>query len=103
MRTVALEGMYFYAYHGYYKEERQIGNQFRVDLWVRGPYNAQADLSQLDETIDYGKIYRLVRKEMQQPAYLLEEVGQRIIDSFKNQFSELIDEQHIRVLMVQLS
>ena len=34
MATIALEGMRFYAYHGYYEEERTLGNEFILDVYV---------------------------------------------------------------------
>jgi dihydroneopterin aldolase len=31
-QKVALEGIRFYAYHGFYPEEQKIGNEFFIDL-----------------------------------------------------------------------
>ena len=34
MAVVALEGMQFFAYHGLHEEERLLGTQFILDVWI---------------------------------------------------------------------
>jgi dihydroneopterin aldolase len=31
---ITLEGMEFFAHHGYYQEEQKIGNKFAVDIMI---------------------------------------------------------------------
>jgi dihydroneopterin aldolase len=35
--TVSLEGMAFFARHGFYEEERTLGNRYEVDIAVETP------------------------------------------------------------------
>ena len=34
MGQIALEGMEFFAFHGYYDEEQKIGNKYGIDLYI---------------------------------------------------------------------
>ncbi len=58
MPTIALEGMRFYAYHGYYEEERILGNEFILDVYVNTETplielvdDLHADLNELEEIL----------------------------------------------------
>ena len=42
MGQIALEGMEFFAFHGYYDEEQKIGNKYGVDLYIETNLNAAA-------------------------------------------------------------
>ena len=33
MGKVALEGIEFFSYHGYYEEEQKLGNKYEVNKW----------------------------------------------------------------------
>jgi len=33
-QTIGLEGMEFFAYHGFYTEEQKIGTTFIVDVYI---------------------------------------------------------------------
>ena len=39
---VSLEGLEFFAYHGYYDEEQKVGNKYSVDVTVRADLKAAA-------------------------------------------------------------
>ena len=39
MGKIAIEGMQFYAYHGYYKEERHLGGSYMVDVVIESDVN----------------------------------------------------------------
>ena len=58
MATIALEGMRFFAYHGYYEEERILGNDFILDVYVNAETvltkftdDLYADLDEVEETL----------------------------------------------------
>ena len=79
MGTVALEGLEFFAYHGYYEEERTIGNRYAVDITVSADFSEAAQNDRLRSTINYEDLYRIVKEEMAVPSRLLEHIAQRII------------------------
>lgn len=88
MGQILLSGLEFYAYHGYFDEERKQGNKFEVDVTIETDLSLPAKNDNLSDTIDYGKVYAIVKEEMQIPSRLLEHVAQRIIDALKNQFPD---------------
>jgi dihydroneopterin aldolase len=86
---VALEGMEFYAYHGFYDEERRIGNRFTVDIEVTTDFNLAATNDDLTGTVDYVKLYAIVKERMDIPTKLLEKVGQDIVQAAFSQFEAI--------------
>ena len=87
--TVALEGMEFFAYHGFYKEEQRIGNKYSVDLQIEADFSKAADEDDLSSTINYEAVYNLVKHEMLNPNKLLESIGQKIINAVMRAFPEV--------------
>lgn len=86
MGQIALEGMEFFAFHGFYDEEQKIGNKYGVDLNIQTDLHAAAASDNLGETVNYERLYLLVLKEMAQPARLLEHLGYRIIEGIIQEF-----------------
>jgi dihydroneopterin aldolase len=97
MGQIALEGMEFFAFHGYYDEEQKIGNKYGVDLYIRTDLYAAGNSDNLSHTINYEVLYRLVAEEMLAPARLLEHLGHRVIDRIMIRFP------HIRSVKVSVS
>lgn len=90
MGKIALEGLEFFAFHGFHKEEKKIGNRYGVDIIVETNLNEASYHDELAETVDYTQLYEVVRTEMQQPASLLEHIAQRIIDRVFTTFTRVI-------------
>ncbi|MCR5888880.1 dihydroneopterin aldolase [Hymenobacter sp. J193] len=86
MGQIALEGMEFFAFHGYYDEEQKIGNKYGVDLYIRTDLHAAGQSDNLQQTVNYEVLYRVVREEMLAPARLLEHLGHRVIDRIMAEF-----------------
>ena len=80
MGKIALEGLEFFAYHGYYPEERKIGNKYGVSIEVETNFTKAAQQDRLQFTVNYEKLYELIRTEMSVSSQLLEHLAQRIID-----------------------
>ncbi len=76
--TVAIKEASFYAYHGYYEEERIIGNVFVVNIDVSFKSTAHNDC--MTNTINYVQLYQIATEVMATPAQLLEYVAQQILD-----------------------
>ena len=83
---VALEGMEFYAFHGFYEEEREKGNDFVVDVSLTTTFQKAADTDELSGTVDYVQLHELVKAEMEIPTKLLERVAARIIEKCFEKF-----------------
>ncbi|WP_162053800.1 dihydroneopterin aldolase [Pontibacter pamirensis] len=86
MGQIALEGMEFFAFHGYYDEEQKIGNKYGIDLIIDADLRRAAESDDLHETVNYEVLYKLVLTEMKSPARLLEHLGHRIIDRVYERF-----------------
>lgn len=86
---ITLEGLEFFAHHGYYREEQKIGNKFAVDITIITDLSEAAAHDELKETINYETLYKLIRHEMGEPTKLLEHLGKRIIDTVFSNFSNV--------------
>lgn len=99
MALIALEGIRFYAYHGYYEEERLIGNEFVLDVIVSADVDVAAEKDELydgeeDEekkpaTVNYETIFLLCQTEMRKPARLLESLVDRIAGRIEDYFDNV--------------
>ncbi len=76
--TIAVEGIEVKAYHGVYAREREAGNTFVVDVYLQAEISRSAHTDDLQDTLDYQKVYALVLKEMEDPVNLLEFLARRI-------------------------
>ncbi|GAA3999963.1 dihydroneopterin aldolase [Hymenobacter fastidiosus] len=97
MGQIALEGMEFFAFHGYYDEEQKIGNKYGVDLYISTDLHAAGTSDKLQETVNYEVLYRVVAEEMRAPARLLEHVGHRVLDRIMVEFP------HVHSVKVRVS
>jgi 7,8-dihydroneopterin aldolase/epimerase/oxygenase len=88
MNTVALEGMEFFAFHGYYEQERQIGNRYTVDVSIDTDFSEASSSDELQGTVNYEKVYKIVASEMEQPSKLLEHIAHRIIEKIQAAFGQ---------------
>jgi dihydroneopterin aldolase len=79
MDKLILEGLEFYAYHGYFPEEQKIGGNYCVYLEAGTDLRKAVASDLLEDTPDYGKLYELVQTEMATPSKLIEHLAGRII------------------------
>ena len=89
MGIIEIEGMEFYAYHGYYDVEQKVGTRFLVDIHIETDCSKAAASDNLDNALDYQNVYLTVKKEMAVVSNLLEHVAGRILDRLKSQFPEI--------------
>ncbi|RNC88142.1 MAG: dihydroneopterin aldolase [Winogradskyella sp.] len=80
MGIIKLENIRLYAYHGCLKEETAIGSDYRVDLEVKSDLKTSATTDNLNDTVDYVFLNKVVTEEMSKPSKLLETVAKRILD-----------------------
>jgi dihydroneopterin aldolase len=79
MGQLLLENMDFYAFHGHFSEEQKIGGRFRVDLEIQTSLIRASETDKLEDTIDYSRVFEVVKNEMEIPSQLMEHLAIRII------------------------
>jgi len=84
--VIELEGMEFYAYHGHYLTEQQVGARFIVSATIHTDCSTAGKTDQLDDALNYQKIYDIIQQEMETPSALLEHVCTRILDHIYRSF-----------------
>lgn len=83
---VALEGLEFHAFHGVYPHERESGNFFEVDISVETDYSKAAAADELEGTVDYEVLFKIVKEEMEKPSKLLETVAENVVTDVMDRF-----------------
>ena len=97
MSIIALEGMEFYSYHGYYDEEQRFGGKYLVDIYLTTDLDSLMDMSDnLEETINYERVYGICKEIMGIKTRLIETIGYRIMERVL-QLSVRIQKVRIRV------
>lgn len=79
MFTIQLHNLKFFSYHGVHEEERILGAEFEVNAELS--FNEPNPVTSLDQTIDYIKIYALIKQRMSVPTALLETVAQGLAEN----------------------
>lgn len=87
MTEIALEGMSFYSYHGFYEEERIKGGHYNLDVSVKVKDYTSLD-DNIKDTLNYETIYSICEKHMDVSHKLIETVGLLIANDIKEQFEE---------------
>jgi len=96
MGIIKVENIKLYAFHGCLIEEERIGSEYSIDVTVTADLTKSAKTDDLNDTVDYVLLNKIVTDEMAIRSKLLEEVGQRILDSiFKH--SALVSHAEIAV------
>jgi len=96
MGLIEIEGMEFYAYHGHFKEEQVVGNKFLLNVIIETDCEKPGKTDHLFDALDYQKVYDLIKEEMEQKSFLLENICSRILDRLYLDF-ETITKATIKV------
>ncbi|MBQ0118004.1 MAG: dihydroneopterin aldolase [Flavobacterium sp.] len=86
MSLIRLQNIRVFAYHGCLVEESKIGSDYVVDLEIKADLRKSWETDELEDTVDYVHLNRVVCEEMAIRSKLLEHVGHRIV---RRIFSEL--------------
>jgi dihydroneopterin aldolase len=57
MDIIRLNNMIFYAHHGYYQAERELGQKFEVDIELECDISKAIQTDSLNDTINYRDIF----------------------------------------------
>ena len=87
--TIEVNGIKIYAFHGCLPEEGEIGGHYSVDVMLNTNFTEAAQTDDLQKTVDYVIVNRIVCEEMAIRSKLIEHVGQRIIDRLKSEIDSI--------------
>ena len=84
---ILLEGMEFYAYHGVNESEKSQGQRFIVDLEMTADLSRASETDDLEDTVNYSRVFRLVKEIIEGPSRdLIEtvagEIASRVLEDF---------------------
>lgn len=94
MLTIHLNNILFHSYHGMFKEERILGNNFELNVAISFEENGK--ITKLQQSIDYVSIYGIIKEVMDIPTQLLETVVQDLAEKF-HQFDNKIKNVAINI------
>jgi len=83
--TVELNRLRFFAFHGVYAEELKTGNEFEVNAKVHFSTSKEI-ITHLHDTVNYVKVYNIIRALMEHHEPLLETVAMKIADEIHREF-----------------
>jgi len=80
-------GLTFYGYHGVSAAEKETGRVFEVDCELELDLAESAQSDRLSDTIDYGKVYQVIRETVEGKAFALMEalageLAAKVLDRF---------------------
>ncbi|MBI4531035.1 MAG: dihydroneopterin aldolase [Candidatus Latescibacteria bacterium] len=82
-----LHNMTFHAYHGVFPEERALGQKFQVDLELQLDLRVSGLSDNLEESIDYVRVYRNVKEVVEKrQCILLEHLAEEIVREILTHF-----------------
>ncbi|KAI4377541.1 hypothetical protein MLD38_015147 [Melastoma candidum] len=87
---LVLRGLMFHGYHGVKEEEKKLGQKFLIDVdaWMDLRRAGRSD--NLQDTISYTAIYRIVKEVVEGPSRnLLESVAEHIAMTTLTQFPQI--------------
>lgn len=90
--------MAFYGYHGVFSEENKLGQRFNVDVVLETDLSKAGKTDELKYTINYAKVYKLVKEIVEgPPKNLVESVAENIADQLLNKFPT-VHHCHVKVI-----
>ncbi|MCE1187788.1 MAG: dihydroneopterin aldolase [Ignavibacteria bacterium] len=87
---IRIKRISFYAYHGVFREEQNIGGKFEADIDIHTDFSGVADNDSLLKTVDYEKVYRTIMDISEGRKYhLIETLAVHITDELFRKFDHI--------------
>ncbi len=97
MDKIIIKDLRLFAYHGVNPEEKNEGQNFVLDIECKTDLSKPCETDNVDDTVSYAQIVKLVRNVFTAEKYdLLEKCSQVVADAILEKF-EMINE--VRVLL----
>lgn len=95
LMRIELNDIRFFCFHGIYEEEKKLGNTFIVQLHVDFTPTTSV-IEKLSGTVDYVRLYEVVKKRMAIPTPLLETIIGELATQILSEF-ELVQEVFVKI------
>lgn len=99
MGRVFVRNIRLHAFHGVLRQERVTGNDYLVSVAARYPVGDAFLTDNVADTLNYARIYEIVKEEMAVSSRLVEHVAGRIARHVLEEFAEA-DEVRVEVVKV---
>lgn len=96
--TIELKNLRFFATHGWHDEEAILGAEFEVTILATLP--AVENIVSIADTVDYSKMYAIIKAVFLEREKLLETVAQKIETALRTTFTQL---EEIKISITKLS
>lgn len=98
MDKIYLNKLEFYGYHGVLPEENRLGQRFIVDLVLELDLSKAGQTDDLNETVNYAKVYRITKEIVEgSSSKLIEKVAEQVAAALLTTFS-LIDFCTVKII-----
>jgi dihydroneopterin aldolase len=84
-QKIALQGIRFFAHHGFYPEEQILGCEFIVDIETELDVYGSGD-DDLKQTVNYERLFAIAKNEMAIPRKLIETVAHGMLEKIRHEF-----------------
>jgi dihydroneopterin aldolase len=90
LNVIRMKNAVFYAYHGAFEDEQNLGGKFEFDVDMYCDLSAAAEHDSLKETVDYEKVYGFIHQTvLHKKYYLLEALANTIGKGLLREFAAL--------------
>ena len=94
---IRIKNATFYAYHGVFGDEQNLGGKFEVDVDIHADLSSGITQDSLKKTIDYEKLYMLLQTTVTSKRYyLIETLADLILKNIMREFPQ-VDAITVRV------
>lgn len=83
MGKIILDKITLFGFHGHLEKERTMGSLFSIRIEIELDLLNASINDELSKTIDYRKLYEIVKIEMKKKSRLIENLAKRIMDKIK--------------------
>ena len=87
--TIELRDVHLFAHHGVMAQEQEIGAWFTIDIELEISDSSCSENDLIEGTVSYADVYEILRREMEQPSALLENVCNRISRKLYENFEQV--------------
>lgn len=86
--VLRLRNMRFFAYHGLFPQEGELGQRFEVDLELCGDFSAAGQSDRIEDTLDYQRVYQMVEEVVTRRRFkLVEALAEHIAQTVGRAFA----------------